>query len=77
MGATLTRAVCREIRARGFLGTVVISSANDELQDEREYLQAGADACIGKGLAGGLSTVVAKLADAHHKTREAIAKALR
>ena len=37
-----------------------------------QILQAGANLCIGKGLAGGLSAILSKLADAHFKTREAL-----
>ena len=64
--------LCRELRRRGFRGTVAICSANDEPKDEYEYLQAGANVCIGKGHTGGLSTILSKLADAHFKTREAL-----
>lgn len=73
-GALYGTDLCCKIRERGFRGTIAISSANDELQDEREYLHAGADVCIGKGLTGGVPTILAKLANAHHKTREALAK---
>eukprot|EP00900_Chrysochromulina_parva_P011351 jgi/Chrpa1/20216/Chrysochromulina_OHIO_Genome00005646-RA len=61
--------LCRELRTRGFRGTIAICSANDESKDEYEYLQAGANLCIGKGLTGGLSTILSKLADAHFKTQ--------
>ena len=64
--------LCCELRRRGFRGTVAICSANDEPKDEYEYLQAGANLCIGKGLTGGLSTILSKLADAHFETREAL-----
>jgi len=64
--------ICRELRTRGFFGTIAICSANDESKDEYEYLQAGANVSIGKGLAGGLSAILYKLADAHFKTREAL-----
>jgi hypothetical protein len=64
--------LCREMRRRGFRGTIAICSANDESKDEYEYLQAGANVSIGKGLAGGLSAILSKLADAHFKTREAL-----
>jgi DNA-binding response OmpR family regulator len=64
--------LCRELRTRGFRGTIAICSANDESKDEYEYLQAGANLCIGKGLTGGLSTILSKLADAHFETREAL-----
>ena len=60
------------MRRRGFRGTIAICSANDEPKDEYEYLQAGASVSIGKGLTGGLSTMLSKLADAHFKTREAL-----
>jgi hypothetical protein len=60
------------LRTRGFFGTIAICSANDESKDEYEYLQAGANVSIGKCLAGGLSAILSKLADAHFKTREAL-----
>jgi hypothetical protein len=64
--------ICREMRRRGFRGTIAICSANDEPKDEYKYLQAGANVSIGKGLAGGLSAILSKLADAHFETREAL-----
>jgi len=64
--------ICREMRRRGFRGTIAICSANDEPKDEYMYLQAGANVSIGKGLAGGLSAILSKLADAHFETREAL-----
>ena len=64
--------LCRELRTRGFRGTIAICSANDEPKDEYKYLQAGANVSIGKGLAGGLSAILSKLADAHFETREAL-----
>ena len=71
-GALYGTELCEQIRASGFRGTVVINSANDELQDERDYLRAGADTCIGKGLTGGVGALLAKLASAQHKTAEAL-----
>ena len=69
-GTVLGTQLCQEIRALGFLGTLVISSANDELQDEREYALAGANVCIGKAVTGGVATFLAKLAEAHYWTCE-------
>ena len=66
-GALQGTELCRELRRRDFRGTIAICSANDESKDENEYLQAGANLCIGKGLTGGLSTILSKLADAHFK----------
>jgi hypothetical protein len=60
------------LATRGFFGTIAICSANDESKDEYEYLQAGANVSIGKGLAGGLSAILSKLADAHFNKREAL-----
>ena len=71
-GALQGTEICREMRRRGFRGTIAICSANDEPKDEYEYLQAGANVSIGKGLTGGLSTMLSKLADAHFNTREAL-----
>ena len=70
-GSFLGTELCQQIRALGFKGVIIINSANDELQDERDYLLAGADACIGKAVTGGVATVLQKLAFVHHKADEA------
>jgi len=67
-GALYGTELCMQIRALGFRGTMLINSANDELQDERDYLQAGADGSIGKGISGGVGVILAKLAELHHVT---------
>ena len=57
--------ICRELRAHGFLGMVVIVSANDEPEARAEYLDAGADGCFGKGVGGGVAKMVDYLAATH------------
>ena len=42
-GAFTGTGLVRELRERGFGGLLVIQSANDELEDEQGYLDAGAD----------------------------------
>lgn len=57
----------RQLRASGFGGVVVIHSANDELDDEREYAAAGADTSFGKAVQGGVEGTLAVLGRAWHK----------
>ena len=51
----------RELRRRGFGGLIVIQSANDGLNDERSYLEAGADGSIGKAVKGGATKILSVL----------------
>jgi CheY-like chemotaxis protein len=53
---------CRELRKRGFTGCLVIQSANDEIEAEREYLAAGANGSLGKALRGGADELLSRLA---------------
>jgi len=50
-----------ELRQRGFGGLLVIQSANDQLDDEQRYLEAGADGSIGKAVKGGASKILSVL----------------
>ena len=54
LGVTLVR----EMRNRGVKCLLIIQSANDELQDEREYLAAGADGTLGKAVKGGAGAML-------------------
>jgi len=55
-----------ELRARGFGGLLVIQSANDEADDERIYVAAGADGSIGKAVKGGVHEMLSHLARLWH-----------
>ena len=57
----------REMRRRGFDGLVIIQSANDELEDERDYTAAGADGSVGKAVQGGAQTMLAVLSRLWHQ----------
>ncbi len=49
----LRRGVTRkQMRRRGFEGLLIIQSANDEVDDERAYVEAGADGSIGNAVKG-------------------------
>ena len=56
----------QELRARGFSGLLVIQSANDEADDERMYVDAGADGSIGKAVKGGISEMLGLLGQFWH-----------
>lgn len=45
-GAVYGTDLCMQIRALGFRGTLLINSANDEVQDENDYLQVHTDCLI-------------------------------
>jgi len=52
-----------DLRARGFGGLLVIQSANDEAEDKRGYVAAGADGSIGKAVKGGVPEMISHLAE--------------
>ena len=58
--------ICRVLRQRDFRGVIVIQSANDEKDDELLYMQAGADAAIGKAVHGGPAAILGVIARAWH-----------
>ena len=52
--------LCKKLREElNWEGVLVIQSANDGASDVTQYLAAGADACLGKGV-GAISTVVVR-----------------
>lgn len=52
--------LCKKLREElSWEGVLVIQSANDGASDVTQYLAAGADACLGKGV-GAISTVVVR-----------------
>ena len=63
-GAFYGTELIKEMRARDFDGLVIVQSANDGPEDERAYLAAGADGCLGKAIKGGapaMLTVICRL----------------
>ena len=68
-------ALVHELRQRGFGGLVVIQSANDEPDDRRAYVAAGADGCIGKAVKGGIPGILSELGRLWHgKVRERLSE---
>ena len=66
-GAFLGTDLVREMRHRGFGGLIFIQSANDELDDERLYIAAGADGCLGKAVKGGAQQMLCVIARHWHQ----------
>ena len=67
-GSTTGTALCRALRGplHNFDGLVFMCSANDGLDDEQLYFEAGADGVFGKGLRGGVDAMVDTIARAYH-----------
>ena len=63
LGTELTQ----EMRRGGFEGLIIIHSANDELEDEHEYIAAGADGSIGKAVKGGVTATLSIIARLWHQ----------
>jgi hypothetical protein len=59
-------ALVRKLRLRDFRGLLVIQSANDALDDERDYKAAGADGSIGKAVKGGVPAMIDILSRLYH-----------
>ena len=55
------------MRRRGFTGLIIIQSANDELEDERDYMAAGADGSVGKAVQGGKQTMLTVISRLWHQ----------
>ena len=66
-GAFLGTDLAREMRRRGFEGLLIIHSANDSVDDEREYLAAGADGSVGKAVKGGSAGMLAVISRLWHQ----------
>ena len=67
LGSSQGTALFGELRSRGFGGLLIIQSANDELEDERAYIAAGADGSVGKAVKGGVQTMLGVLARLWHE----------
>jgi hypothetical protein len=65
-GRFLGTGLVGELRRRGFNGVLVIQSANDELEDEKAYVAAGADGSIGKAVKGGAQTMLSVIGRLWH-----------
>ena len=64
--------LCRQLRSElGWEGVIIIQSANDSEEDVRLYLAAGADACHGKGVGGGIDHSVAQISRAYARRVDA------
>ena len=60
-GSFLGTDLVKEMRSKGFEGLIIIHSANDGVEDERDYAAAGADGCVGKAVKGGTTAILSTI----------------
>ena len=74
-GSFLGTDLVKEMRSKGFEGLIIIHSANDGVEDEREYAAAGADGCVGKAVKGGTTAILSTISQLWYQRfgKEAVA----